>query len=135
MADASTDTVTIDGYHGHVYYTAETRPVAETLRETIATTFGLKVRALSDEPVGPHLVPQFRFSFGPAQFETIVPWLMLNRQGLDVLVHPLTDSSLRRSQSLCGVAWGTGGAEVGSLAGLSGGAVSAAVNFGRAADA
>jgi aromatic ring-cleaving dioxygenase len=23
----------------------------------------------------------------------IVPWLMLNRQGLDVLVHPLTDNS------------------------------------------
>jgi aromatic ring-cleaving dioxygenase len=93
MTDANTDTVTIDGYHGHVYYTAETRPVAETLRETIAATFGLDVRALSDEPIGPHLVPQFRFSFGSAQFDTVVPWLMFNRQGLDVLVHPLTDSS------------------------------------------
>jgi DOPA 4,5-dioxygenase len=31
--------------------------------------------------------------FTTAQFENIVPWLMLNRQGLDVLVHPLTDNS------------------------------------------
>jgi DOPA 4,5-dioxygenase len=31
--------------------------------------------------------------FTTAQFEDIVPWLMLNRQGLDVLVHPLTDDS------------------------------------------
>ena len=38
-------------------------------------------------------MPQFRFTFTTAQFDTIVPWLMFNRQGLDVLVHPLTDSS------------------------------------------
>jgi aromatic ring-cleaving dioxygenase len=48
---------------------------------------------LSDEPRGPHPVPQFRFTFTAAQFENVVPWLMLNREGLDVLVHPLTDNS------------------------------------------
>ena len=88
-----TDTVKIDGYHGHVYYNAETREVAERLRETIGATLGVEVRALSDVPLGPHPVPQFRFTFTTAQFATIVPWLMFNRQGLDVLVHPLTDSS------------------------------------------
>jgi DOPA 4,5-dioxygenase len=31
--------------------------------------------------------------FATAQFENIVPWLMLNRLGFDVLVHPLTDNS------------------------------------------
>src|SRR6266849_386587 len=83
----------IDGYHAHVYYDAETRPRAERLREEIAATLGVEVRQLSDEPRGPHPVPQFRFTFTNAQFENIVPWLMLNRQGLDVLVHPLTDNS------------------------------------------
>jgi aromatic ring-cleaving dioxygenase len=63
------------------------------LRETIAATFGVEVRELSDEPRGPHPVPQFRFMFTAEQFENIVPWLMLNRQGLDVLVHLLTDDS------------------------------------------
>jgi aromatic ring-cleaving dioxygenase len=24
-------------------------------------------------------------------FQSVVPWLMLNREGLDILVHPLTD--------------------------------------------
>ena len=88
-----TDTVKIDGYHGHVYYSAETRECAERLRETIGATLGVEVRALSDVPLGPHPVPQFRFTFTTAQFDTIVPWLMFNRKGLDVLVHPLTDSS------------------------------------------
>ena len=41
--------------------------------------------------MGPHPVPQFQIIFGTAQFQTVVPWLMLNREGRDILVHPLTD--------------------------------------------
>jgi len=93
MAETSTQPIKIDGYHAHVYYDAETRPRAERLREEIAATLGVEVRELSDDPRGPHPVPQFRFMFTTAQFDTMVPWLMLNRQGLDVLVHPLTDNS------------------------------------------
>jgi aromatic ring-cleaving dioxygenase len=93
MTNATTQPVKIDGYHAHVYYETATRARAERLRETIATTLGVEVRDLSDEPRGPHPVPQFRFTFTTAQFENVVPWLMLNREGLDVLVHPLTDNS------------------------------------------
>ena len=93
MTDPTTQPIKLDGYHAHVYYDAETRPRAERLRETIANTLAVEVRELSDEPRGPHPVPQFRFTFTAAQFENVVPWLMLNREGLDVLVHPLTDNS------------------------------------------
>jgi DOPA 4,5-dioxygenase len=92
MTDPNNQPIKIDGYHAHVYYDTETRPCAQQLRETIAANLGLEVRDLSDEPRGPHPVPQFRFTFTTAQFEMVVPWLMLNRQGLDVLVHPLTDN-------------------------------------------
>jgi DOPA 4,5-dioxygenase len=93
MTEPATQPIKIDGYHAHVYYNPTTRARAEQLRETIASTLGVEVRELSDAPRGPHPVPQFRFMFTTAQFENIVPWLMLNRQGLDVLVHPLTDNS------------------------------------------
>jgi DOPA 4,5-dioxygenase len=93
MSDTSAASPALHGYHGHVYYKAETRALAERVRESISTMFGVEARALSDAPLGPHPVPQFRFSFTTAQFDAIVPWLMFNRQGLDVLVHPLTDSS------------------------------------------
>ena len=93
MSEAATETVKIDGYHAHVYYDAGTRPRAERLRDTIATTLGVEVRELSDEPRGPHPVPQFRFTFTTGEFQKVVPWLMLNGQGLDVLVRPLTDNS------------------------------------------
>jgi len=93
MTEPTTGSIKIDGYHAHVYYDAETRPRAERLRAQIAATLGVEVRELSDEPRGPHPVPQFRFTFTMAQFQNVAPWLMLNRRGLDVLVHPLTDNS------------------------------------------
>ena len=93
MIATNSQLLKIEGYHAHVYFDPTTRARASQLREMIAATLGVEVRVLSDEPRGPHPVPQFRFTFTNAQFETVVPWLMLNREGFDVLVHPLTDNS------------------------------------------
>jgi aromatic ring-cleaving dioxygenase len=79
------------GYHAHVYFDPATRPVAERLRETILSRFTVKPGGFSDAPIGPHPVSQFNVMFQTDEFQRIVPWLMLNRQGLNVLVHPLTD--------------------------------------------
>ena len=81
------------GYHAHIYYSPETKPRAEKLRATIAERFAVEIGGLSDEPRGPHPIPQFVAIFETPEFQNIVPWLMLNRDGLDVLVHPLTESS------------------------------------------
>jgi aromatic ring-cleaving dioxygenase len=79
------------GYHAHVYFDPASRPVAERLKDTIASKFGLKPGALSDEPRGPHPISQFNVIFQTPDFQNLVPWLMLNREGLDILVHPLTE--------------------------------------------
>ena len=84
---------TIDGYHAHVYFDGDSRPRAAALRDKVIATLPVECRDLADAPRGPHPAPQFRFSFTAAQFAEIVPWLMLNRAGLDVLVHPLTHNS------------------------------------------
>jgi DOPA 4,5-dioxygenase len=81
------------GYHAHVYYDAETKPKAAKLRATILAKFKVEPGGFSDEPQGPHPIAQLNIIFETSQFQHIVPWLMLNRDGLDVLVHPLTDSS------------------------------------------
>ena len=81
------------GYHAHVYYNAETKAKAAALRETLAGKFKVEAGDLSDGPRGPHPIPQFNVIFETPEFDSVVPWLMLNRDGLDVLVHPLTDSS------------------------------------------
>jgi DOPA 4,5-dioxygenase len=83
----------IKGYHAHVYYTAATRRIAEGLRDAIIGRFAVEPGAFSDEPRGPHPMSQFNIIFQTEEFPKIVPWLMLNREGLDVLIHPLTESS------------------------------------------
>jgi aromatic ring-cleaving dioxygenase len=79
------------GYHAHVYFEPTTRPVAERLRAAIVSQFAVKPGGFSDEPRGPHPTSQFNVMFQNDEFQRIVPWLMLNREGLNVLVHPLTD--------------------------------------------
>jgi len=83
----------LKGYHAHVYYNAETKPLAAKLRETIIGKFTVEPGAFSDEPRGPHPISQFNVTFEVPEFQNIVPWLMLNHDGLDVLIHPLTESS------------------------------------------
>ena len=81
------------GYHAHVYYDAETKPKAAKLRETMLAQFKCEPGAFSDAPIGPHPISQFNVTFETPEFQDIVPWLMFNRDGLDVLVHPLSESS------------------------------------------
>jgi len=81
------------GYHAHVYYNAETKPRAASFREAILAKFHVEPGGFSDEPRGPHPISQFNVIFKNEEFQNLVPWLMLNRDGLDVLVHPLTDSN------------------------------------------
>jgi len=81
------------GFHAHIYYNPETKLAAEKLRGVLAEKFAVEVGGLSDEPRGPHPISQFVAIFETPEFQNVVPWLMLNREGLDVLVHPLTESS------------------------------------------
>jgi DOPA 4,5-dioxygenase len=83
----------IDGYHIHVYYDDATRQRAEEVVSALAEKFALERRPSTGSPNGPHPIPQFRLTLAAGKFRDAVPWLMLNRDGLDVLVHPLTDSS------------------------------------------
>lgn len=81
------------GYHAHIYYDPNTKPKAAQLREVLLEKFKVEPGGFSDEPRGPHPIPQFNVIFETSEFQDLVPWLMLNRDGLNVLVHPLTDSS------------------------------------------
>ena len=82
----------IASYHAHVYYEmATSRPDAVVLAEQIATLFTTHLSPLYDKAVGPHPWPMFEAAFEVASFPSFVPWLMLNRRGLNILIHPNTD--------------------------------------------
>jgi len=94
MADAVTDPSRIEGYHAHLYYDPETRPTAARLRTAIGGRFQGRIGSWHDEPVGPHPVAMYQVAFAVEEFPAFVPWLMFNREGLNILVHPLTDDNV-----------------------------------------
>ena len=81
----------IKSYHAHIYYDPATREVAGRVRQQVSDHFLVQMGRWRDEPVGPHCGRCIRSRSTSAVFPTLVPWLMLNRQGLTVLVHPNTD--------------------------------------------
>ena len=82
----------IANYHAHVYYEmATSRHNAVLLAGEIAAMFAVVMTPLSDKPIGPHPWPMFEADFEVALFPSFVPWLMLNRKGLNILIHPNTD--------------------------------------------
>ena len=92
MRIEAADPAAIRDYHAHVYYEpATTRERAARLRERIAAEFPEAILGRwHDALVGPHPQSMYQVAFPRALLATFLPWLMLNRDGLTVLVHPET---------------------------------------------
>ena len=81
----------VQGNHAHIYYDGETSSIATKLRETLAADFPVDLDKLVGGQIGPHPMLQIPVMFKKEAFQHVVPWLMLNRQGLNILIHPLTN--------------------------------------------
>jgi aromatic ring-cleaving dioxygenase len=85
----------IEHYHAHIYYDpATTRDRAARLREHVGAAFPqATVGRWHDELVGPHLRSMYQIAFPSALLASLLPWLMLNRDGLTILLHPETGNA------------------------------------------
>jgi DOPA 4,5-dioxygenase len=94
MRDAP-DASTSRGYHAHIYYDpASPRPTAERLGAALGQQYPVQGGGFRDEPVGPHPVANVQIICTPEQSQPVVARLMRHRDGLNVLIHPLTDHSV-----------------------------------------
>ncbi len=78
----------VTGFHAHVYFQPDTKAIAAWLREQLGQRFQVELGRWKDGPVGPHSQAMYQVAFAPAEFDQVVRWLMLNRRGLDILIHP-----------------------------------------------
>jgi len=95
-AAAPLDPGAVRGYHAHIYYRPATKPLAAALRAEVGARFPAALLGRwHDEPVGPHPISMYQIAFATELFPTLVPYLMLNRRDLTVLVHPETGNDYR----------------------------------------
>jgi aromatic ring-cleaving dioxygenase len=79
----------ITDYHVHVYYDAESRDRAALLREWVESRFPtVRMGRWHDVPVGPHPTAMYQIQFPVELYATLAPFIMMNRMGLTVLLHP-----------------------------------------------
>lgn len=91
MIAPAADPAIIRDYHAHVYYDPATRERAERLRARVADAFPqARLGRWHDALVGPHTRSMFQIAFPRDMLAAFLPWLMLNRDGLVILLHPQT---------------------------------------------
>ena len=100
MIEKTQQSVANLGYHAHIYYDpTTTRALAERVCAAVVEKFRVEIGGFRDTPVGPHPIANVLIVFKTDQFEHVVPHLMLNRGGLDILVHPLTADAVEDHSS------------------------------------
>jgi aromatic ring-cleaving dioxygenase len=86
---------TIKGYHAHVYYDAASREQAQRLCTAAGQAFAVTVGRMHDGPVGPHPRGSCQIAFAADRFAEVVPWLVVNRNGLTVFAHAETGDGMK----------------------------------------
>ncbi|TPX55690.1 hypothetical protein PhCBS80983_g05109 [Powellomyces hirtus] len=94
----------IKEWHFHVYFmqdNVESKAKAlelhaELERKTKSGDFvAVPLKTINFVPRGPHLIGSFETWVPIEYFATLYQWFLLNRQGLSILVHPLTREEVR----------------------------------------
>ena len=91
------DVASIESWHAHVYFDADSRDAALAFRELLGAALAgrVSIGRFHERPVGPHPRWSYQLAFEPDQFATVVGWLALNHGSLDVFLHPNTGDALR----------------------------------------
>lgn len=89
------DISTIENYHAHAYFDESTIEQAKELCEEAGKRFGVTVGRMHHRAIGPHPSWSCQLAFNRSNHTDLLTWLALNRNGLIILVHPLSGNDLK----------------------------------------
>ena len=89
------DTSSIKGYHAHVYFDSSSVKLAQALCEEAGKRFSATVGRMHHRPIGLHPCWSCQLAFDRHNHTDLLTWLALNRNGLTILIHPLTGNDLK----------------------------------------
>lgn len=86
----------LEWFHSHVYFNLEEIEKAARVRDNIRIHVGnhARVYELIDYPTGPHPLPMFEVDFPNSNLGKVVEVLLAHREGLSILIHPLSGDHL-----------------------------------------
>jgi DOPA 4,5-dioxygenase len=84
----------IFGYHAHIYFDADSVIQATELCERARDEMGTTMGRIHQRPVGPHTQWSCLLTFPADRIAQLLPWLILNRKGLTVFLHPESGDNL-----------------------------------------
>ena len=84
----------ITKYHAHVYFEESTAQQAQALCEAAAQKFLVTMGRMHHKLIGPHPSWSCQLAFDRSNHTDLLTWLALNRNGLTILIHPLSGNDL-----------------------------------------
>lgn len=84
----------VTGYHAHIYFDQESLAQAQSLCLEAGQLFAVEVGRFHQKPVGPHPCWSCQLKFKKDKHTEVITWLALNRNQLNILIHPLTGNDL-----------------------------------------
>jgi aromatic ring-cleaving dioxygenase len=88
--------VRFDYFHSHIYYSENSKPVAEKFYQLLKEKFPnvLRLSAMHDVLMGPHPFWMFEADFKAENFMDVIQFLSEHRGELSILIHPLSGNAV-----------------------------------------
>jgi len=81
-------------YHAHLYFDKDSAERASFVGEEAKRLFSINLGRVHRKLLGPHPNWSCQLAFNCHQFNELIPWLEIHREGLSILVHGLTGDDL-----------------------------------------
>ena len=84
----------MDKFHAHIYYDHSSFLKAKKLIEKVSKKREIKIGKMHERPIGPHPKWSCQLLFSRDQLASMMVWLIQNRDGLTVFLHPVTGNDV-----------------------------------------